>query len=191
MANEARKAKEPRAPRMGRADSDLPSALREGEKILIKGRISEGIYWKSFAILMFAFLLSLMAIQLGVFMGIVALLSFLYATLLRQFLMLIVTNERIFFRSGLIKVDTVQVRLERVESVEIQRTITGQILGYGTVVLTGVGSRYSFIRYLANAAQVRNVIDELLYQREKQVSQINNEIVTEKIAEKVAEKMSE
>ena len=174
-----------------RNDTDLPSALREGEKVLIRGRISEGIYWKSFAILIFAFLLSLLAIQLGLFMGIVALLSFGYATLLREFLMLIVTNERIFFRSGLIKVDTVQVRIERVESVEIQRTITGQLLGYGTVVMTGVGSRYSFIRYLANAAEVRNMIDELLYQREKQASQIASEIVTEKIAEKVAEKMSE
>ena len=166
---------------------DLPSALRDGEKVLIKGIISEGIYWKSFAVLMFALLLSLIAIPLGVFMGIVALLSFTYAALLAKFLLVVVTNERIFFRSGLIKVDTVQVRLERVESVEIQRTITGQFLNYGTVVLTGVGSRYSYIRYLANAAEVRNVIDDLLYQREKKSSQI----VIDKIAEKVAEKVSE
>lgn len=170
---------------------DLPSSLREGERVLIKGIISEGIFWKPFAILMFALLLSLIAIQLGVFMGIVSLLAFGYASLLRKFLLLVVTNERIFFRSGLIKVDTVQVRLERVESVEIQRTITGQLLGYGTVVLTGVGSRYSFIRYLANAAEVRNVIDELLYAREKNISDKASDDLVEKIAEKVAEKVSE
>lgn len=170
---------------------DLPSSLREGEKVLIKGIISEGIFWKSFAILMFALLLSLVAIQLGVFMGIVALLSFTYATLLRKFLLMVVTNERIFFRSGLIKVDTVQVRLERVESVEIQRTITGQILGYGTVVLTGVGSRYSFIRYLANAPEIRNVIDELLYAREKNITNKVSDTLVDKIAEKVAEKVTE
>ena len=152
-------------------DRDLPSALREGEKVLIKGRISEGIYWKAFGILMFALLLTLIAIPLGVFMGIVALLSFGYAALLRKFLLMVVTNERIFFRSGLIKVDTVQVRLDRVESVEIQRTITGQLLGYGTVVLTGVGSRYSYIRYLANAPEIRNVIDDILYQREKRTTE--------------------
>jgi len=104
---------------------------------------------------------------LGIFMGIVALLTFIYSLLLQKFLLLTVTNNRIFFRSGLIKVDTVQVRLDRVESVEIQRTITGQLLNYGTVVLTGIGSRYSYIPYLANAAAVRNIIDDLLYQREK------------------------
>jgi predicted membrane protein len=147
--------------------NDLPSQLREGEKVLIKGRVSEGIFWKSFGVFLIALLLSLLAIQLAIFMGIVALLTFFYALLLKNFLLLIVTNERIFFRSGLIKVDTVQVRLDRVESVEIQRTITGQLLNYGTVVLTGIGSRYSYIPYLANAAEVRNVIDDLLYQKEK------------------------
>jgi len=176
---------------MAKDDRDLPSALREGEKVLIKGRISEGIYWKAFGVLMLALLLCLVAIPLGVFMGIVALLSFAYASLLRQFLLLVVTNERIFFRSGLIKVDTVQVRLDRVESVEIQRTITGQLLGYGTVVLTGVGSRYSYIRYLANAPEIRNVIDELLYQREKNVASKVSDQFVERIAEKVAEKVSE
>lgn len=172
-------------------DRDLPSALREGEKVLIKGIISEGIFWKSFAILMFALLLCLIAIPLGVFMGVVALISFGYASLLRTFLLIVVTNERIFFRSGLIKVDTVQVRLDRVESVEIQRTITGQLLGYGTIVLTGVGSRYSFIRYLSNAPEVRNVIDELLYAREKQMADRTSENLVEKIAERVAEKVTE
>ncbi len=155
---------------MGRDNSDLPSLLREGEKVIIKGRISEGIFWKAFGVLMIALLFSLIAIPLFVFLVIVALLTFIYALLLKKFLLLTVTNHRIFFRSGLIKVDTVQVRLDRVESVEIQRTLTGQLLGYGTVVLTGTGSRYSYIPYLANAAELRNVIDDLLYQRDKKTS---------------------
>lgn len=156
---------------MARKENDLPSALREGEKVLIKGRISEGIFWKSFGVLMIALFFGVIAMPLGIFLSVVAALSFFYAYLLRTFLLLIVTNQRIFFRSGLLKVDTVQVRLDKVESVEIQRTLTGQMLGYGTVVLTGIGSRYSYIRYLANAAEIRNVIDDLLYQREKKSSE--------------------
>lgn len=156
---------------MAKKENDLPSALREGEKVLIKGRISEGIFWKSFGVLMIALMFGVIAMPLGIFLSVVAALSFFYAYLLRTFLLLIVTNQRIFFRSGLLKVDTVQVRLDKVESVEIQRTLTGQMLGYGTVVLTGVGSRYSYIRYLANAAEIRNVIDDLLYQREKKSSE--------------------
>lgn len=154
-----------------RQEYDLPSSLREGEKVLVKGEISSGIFWKAGAILVIAALVGLLAWQLGVFLAIVAGLTFLYELLLTRFLLLIVTNERIFFRSGILKVDTVQVRLERVESVEIQRTLVGQLLGYGTVVLTGTGSRFSYIPYLSNAARLRNVIDELLYQREKKVTE--------------------
>ena len=104
---------------------------------------------------------------MGAFLGFVSLLVFGYAFLLRSFLLLIVTNQRVFFRSGLIKVDTVQLRLDKIESVEIQRTLVGHALGYGTVLLTGTGSRLAFIPFLSNAAEIRNVIDELLYEREK------------------------
>lgn len=148
--------------------------LRDGERILIKGHISDGIFWKAFGVLMLAALLLLVAIPLAVFMAIVATLAFVYALLLKKFLLLTVTNHRIFFRSGLLKVDTIQVRLDRVESVEIQRTLMGQFLGYATVILTGVGSRYSFIPYLANAAAIRNTIDDVLYQRETIPPQTDN-----------------
>lgn len=153
-----------------RQKKDMPltqTELRDGEKILIEGHISDGIFWKAFGVLMMSALLLLIAIPLAVFLSIVALLAFLYAVLLKRFLLLTVTNHRIFFRSGLLKVDTVQVRLDRVESVEIQRTLMGQFLGYATVILTGVGSRYSFIPYLANATDIRNVIDDVLYQHEQ------------------------
>lgn len=153
---------------MASRESDLPVSLREDERVLIRGVISNGVFWKSLAILIVAALFyTFIAYELGVFLSIIAGLNALYAFLLQRFLLVVVTNQRIFFRSGMLKVDTVQVRLDRVESVEIQRTIMGQFLQYGTVVLTGVGSRFSYIPFLANAAAVRDVIDELLYQREK------------------------
>lgn len=151
-----------------RSASDLPVVLGEGEALLVRGRISVAIYWKAAV----AFLLSLLVSvaihpNLGGFLGLVALLVGLYAFLLKTFLLLIVTNQRVFFRSGLIKVDTVQLRLDKIESVEIQRTLVGHLLQYGTVLITGTGSRLAYIPYLENAAEVRDVIDGLLYQREK------------------------
>lgn len=157
-------------PRMRIRNEDLPVALREGEKVLVKGDISTGIYWKPFAVLCIALLFSLIAMPLCFFLTFVAFLYFVFVLVVKSVMMLVVTNQRVFFRTGLIKVDTVQLRIEQIESVEIQRTIVGHFLNYGTVVLTGTGSRFSFIPYLANAAHIRNVIDELLYQREKRVA---------------------
>lgn len=148
-------------------NSDLPSSLREGEVVLARGEISLAIFWKTVVVLIIALLVGLIAAPLGYFLAIVSLFMFVYGMILRSILLLIVTNQRIFFRSGIVKVDTVQVRLERVESVEIQRTIIGHLLKYGTIVLTGVGSRFSYIPFLANAGQIRNVIDDLLYKRDR------------------------
>lgn len=151
-----------------RSGADLPVALRDGESVLIKGRVSGAIYWKAVvALTISVWVTSNIHPNLGVFLGLVAFTAFLYAFLLRSFLLLIVTNQRVFFRSGLIKVDTVQLRLDKIESIEIQRTLVGHLLKYGTVLLTGTGSRLAYIPYLSNAAEVRNVINDLLYQREK------------------------
>lgn len=154
---------------MSQFDEDLPSKLRPGESVLVRGRISNGIYWKAGAVLFIALLIGLLAAPLGYFLCFVSLLTFIGASVVRKALMLVVTNQRIFFRSGIVKVDVVQVRVERIESVEIQRTIMGYLLHYGTIVLTGTGSRYSYIPFLANAAEIRNVIDDLLYQRDQKV----------------------
>ncbi len=151
-----------------RSGADLPVALRDGENVLIKGRVSGAIYWKGIVALIISVLVTLIIHpNLGVFLGLAAFAAFLYAFLLSTFLLLIVTNQRVFFRSGLIKVDTVQLRLDKIESVEIQRTLVGHLLKYGTVLITGTGSRLAYIPYLSNAVEVRNVIDDLLYQREK------------------------
>ena len=153
-------------------DSDLPVALRQGEEVLIRGVISGGIYWKTIAIFIFAVIITLLAWQLGILFMIVTAVAAAYAYMMQNALLLIVTNQRIFVRSGIIKVDTVQLRLDRVESVEIQRTIPGQLLGYATIVMTGVGARLAFIPFLANATRIRDIVNELLYVREEKPTHV-------------------
>ena len=140
---------------------DLPAALREGEKVMARGQISNAIFWKAIALLVIALLFGLLAAPLGYFLCFVSILAFVYAAVLKSILLIIVTNQRIFFRSGMVKVDTVQLRLERVESVEIQRNIMGHFLNYGTLCITGTGSMYSYIPYMSNVGHVRNVIDDM------------------------------
>ena len=148
---------------------DVPSGLREGEKVLGRARISQGIFWKPLVVLMLAlpFFFS-MAAPLGFFLALVAFVMASYFYLMKHFMMFVVTNQRLLIRSGIIKIDTLQIRLDRVESVEIQRTLMGQFLNYATLVVTGTGSRLAFIPYMENAAQLRNVLDDILYQRDNQ-----------------------
>lgn len=148
--------------------SDFPLNMREDEKLLIEAKISKAVYWKPIAIFFIALLFLIIARNLFLFLAFVSLVSFAYFYLVKSSLFLLVTSQRVMFRSGLIKVDTIQLRLDRIESVEIQRTVMGQVLGYATVVITGTGNRFAFVPFVANAAQIRDVVDELLYNRDKQ-----------------------
>jgi len=146
---------------------DVFADLREGEKVLSRAVISNGIYWKAAAVLIVAVIFLLIALPLAIFFALISVIMFTYSTIQKSILTLIVTNQRIFIRAGILKIDTIQIRLERIESVEVQKTLVGYMIGYGTVVMTGVGSQFVFIPYVENAAELRNTLDEILYQRDK------------------------
>lgn len=166
---------------------DVFADLRDGEKVLATSVISNGIYWKAAAVFIFAILLLLLStgmFPLTVFFTLIAVVVFFYCYLQKSILTLIVTNQRIFIRAGIVKIDTVQMRMERIESVEIQKTLIGYMLGYGTVIITGVGNQFAFIPYVENSAEIRNKLDEVLYQRDKHLqTTVTQTVVTQAAAE--------
>lgn len=50
-----------------------------------------------------------------------------------------VTNKRVIVKVGLIKRDSVEMLLGKVETVQVTQGIIGRLLGYGTIVITGTG----------------------------------------------------
>ncbi|MBL4589624.1 MAG: PH domain-containing protein [Alphaproteobacteria bacterium] len=141
-------------------------ALRDGETPVLNARISIGIFWKAAAVVIIALLIGLLAWQLGVFLLLVACLTASIAALTRRFLFLALTDQRVLMRRGIIKIDTMQLRLDSIESVEVQRTIVGQFLGYASIVITGIGSRFTIIPFVENAVEFRDMLDDALYAKD-------------------------
>jgi uncharacterized membrane protein YdbT with pleckstrin-like domain len=50
-----------------------------------------------------------------------------------------VTNRRVIVKEGFIKRNTVEVFLKRVESVQVDQSIWGRILNFGTIIVSGTG----------------------------------------------------
>ena len=150
----------------GGGSHEVPFTLNSDEEILATGEISCGIFWKAAVVATLSLLLMLVVFRLGVFLLLVAAIMFVAAYLERHFLLLILTNQRVIIRHGVIKIDTAQIRLSRIESAEVEHTIPGMVLGYGAVVLSGTGSRISAVPFVANASQFRNKLDEILMSRE-------------------------
>ena len=53
---------------------------------------------------------------------------------------IIVTSRRVIYKTGFISRNTVEMNLDKVESVLVQQSILGRMLDFGTVIIRGVGA---------------------------------------------------
>lgn len=57
----------------------------------------------------------------------------------------VITNKRVIMKVGLIRRKTLEMNLQKIESVNVEQGIMARILGYGTVTIVGTGgTRESF-----------------------------------------------
>ncbi|MFK7839222.1 MAG: PH domain-containing protein [Bdellovibrionales bacterium] len=138
------------------ARSSIKSMLVDGEQVIEKAVISNGIYWKAVAVLVFAIIFALLVVvEIGILLAVVSLLMFIHATVTREILMLVLTDRRIFVRYGILQVDVVDIRFSKIESMELERMLPGYIFGYSSLVIMGTGNRYIVIPFVANGVQIR------------------------------------
>jgi len=71
---------------------------------------------------------------------------------------LAVTNRRVIAKFGLVARSTVEMNLAKIESVRVEQTVMGRLLGYGSIIVTGTGSTMDPIRFIADPIAFRQAI---------------------------------
>ena len=69
-----------------------------------------------------------------------------------------VTNRRVIYKKGFIRRQTNEMNMDKVESVRIDQSILGRMLGYGTVTILGTGEGFETLRTIASPIELRNSI---------------------------------
>ena len=69
-----------------------------------------------------------------------------------------VTNMRVVHKTGFITRKTFEMSLDKVESVDVNQSILGRILNYGSVTVRGVGEGAETIATIASPLDFRNHI---------------------------------
>ncbi len=69
-----------------------------------------------------------------------------------------VTNRRVIYKKGLIRRKTNEMNMDKVESVQVEQSILGRMLGYGTVTILGTGEGFETLRTIASPIELRNSI---------------------------------
>jgi uncharacterized membrane protein YdbT with pleckstrin-like domain len=93
--------------------------------------------------------------------GVLAIIAFIF--LLREWFVqwtteIAVTDRRIIYKEGFIRRSTVEMHMDKVESVDVDQTIMGRVLGYGTVTVKGVGTGFEPLPTIAAPLELRNHI---------------------------------
>ncbi len=70
-----------------------------------------------------------------------------------------VTNRRVIIKVGLVSRRTVELNLEKVESIGVEQTVLGRILGYGTIVVVGTGGTKEPFRRIADPMGFRRAVN--------------------------------
>jgi uncharacterized membrane protein YdbT with pleckstrin-like domain len=87
-----------------------------------------------------------------------ALLSALGALIRRSTTELAVTDRRVIFKTGILQRHTMEMNRSKVETVGVDQSILGRMLGYGTVVVRGTGGSFEPIPFIGDPLTFRSHI---------------------------------
>ena len=71
-----------------------------------------------------------------------------------------VTNKRVLIKTGLASRRTLDLMLSRVESIAVEETFLGRILGYGSVIVRGTGGTPEAFSLIAKPQEFRRAVQE-------------------------------
>jgi uncharacterized membrane protein YdbT with pleckstrin-like domain len=69
-----------------------------------------------------------------------------------------VTDRRVIYKKGLVRRQTNEMNMDKVESVKINQSILGRLLDYGHVTILGTGEGFETLRTIASPIELRNCI---------------------------------
>ena len=103
--------------------------------------------------------ISLWSLWLPILLGVitlplfgVGLLFWLWAWITYATTELAITNKRVIAKSGLIQRRTIEMFLEKIESIQVDQSVLGRLFDFGSVIISGTG---------VHSAPFRNISDPL------------------------------
>jgi uncharacterized membrane protein YdbT with pleckstrin-like domain len=99
-------------------------------------------------------------IVFGVFLLVVAIVMLAYGIAKRNATEMAVTNKRVLIKTGMAGRRTLDLMLSRVESIGVEETVFGRMLGYGSVIVRGTGGTPEPFVMIAHPQEFRRAVQE-------------------------------
>lgn len=80
-----------------------------------------------------------------------------------QFSSLTIKNRQVILRTGFFVRETIDIPLNKIESIDIRQSLLGALLKYGNLVITGTGGTKQFINNIQAPLTCRRCIEQLMH----------------------------
>ncbi|KQV89457.1 PH domain-containing protein [Pelomonas sp. Root1237] len=127
----------------------VDQVLVPGERVVHLGRTS---LWSVWHLLLFGLLL-LPAFGLGLILWVAA-----YVRI--RSTELAVTTKRVIVKHGFIRRHTIEININKVESIQVNQSLMGRMLNFGTLVIAGTGASHAPIDGIAEPLVFRRAFVE-------------------------------
>lgn len=144
--------------------SYVQSVLQPGEQVIVRGRL----HWimalpgwiALLAGLVVAFLLqaNMAGLVGGLALAGLGLILLIRAWFQQWTTEIAVTDRRFLVKRGFIRRITYEMNQDKVETVEVDQSVFGRLMDFGTVIVRGTGSGIEGIRYVASPLRLRSAI---------------------------------
>lgn len=81
-----------------------------------------------------------------------------------------VTNRRLIVKVGLVRRESLETLLSRVEGLDVNQTVPGRLLGYGTIVIRGMGGHVKAYANISHPIELRSAVYRQVEARREQAS---------------------
>jgi uncharacterized membrane protein YdbT with pleckstrin-like domain len=144
--------------------------LQPGESVVLITTYHWLVYWRAALIIAVCLILAIASMMVdhhdtSVALEAVALILALFAfsAWLRAFIQrttteLAITDRRVIYKTGLLWRRTMEMNRSKVETVSVDQSIPGRLLGYGTIVVRGTGGSLEPIPFIADPLTFRSHI---------------------------------
>ncbi len=75
---------------------------------------------------------------------------------------MVCTSRRIVFKTGIISIKTAEIKIDKIESIQIEQSFWGRIFGYGNICFSGTGTAKVEFFYVDNPWQIKPQIEEAI-----------------------------
>ncbi len=148
--------------------SYVRSVLQPGEKIIMIGRLSWIVYHRAIGFLIFGVILivaervywgeSVVILVTAALFGALTIVSAIQAWFVRWTTEIAVTDRRVIYKRGFINRHTIEMNMDKVASVDVDQSVLGRVLNYGTVTVQGTGMSFEPLRRIESPLALRNAI---------------------------------